>query len=232
MLYSFSMYKKGNIEGTTTYPNDILRYKEIEISKIQELSEENRRSIIESYIDYPFQDGEKYLLSILGSRERIYKYLDMSLQNTIDCGWLYAIGEKQQAYLAISTSDSKIPLSVMMKLPFRSIKAIGIKSLYKILKLLKNSETSLAAKMKKAKRDYIHVEMLCVKKEYQGQGFMKKALNIVLELADSKNIPCILETDEKNKAARYEHLGMKIDSIRHITDEFVFYDMIYTPKKS
>ena len=36
----------------------------------------------------------------------------------------------------------------------------------------------------------------------------------------------ILDTDDRNKAARYEHLGMKLDRVRNCGDWFHMYDLI------
>ena len=39
-------------------------------------------------------------------------------------------------------------------------------------------------------------------------------------LAENRGVSVILGTDDKNKAARYEHLGMKIDRIRTGGEKF------------
>ena len=36
----------------------------------------------------------------------------------------------------------------------------------------------------------------------------------------------ILDTDDKDKAARYEHLGMKLDRVRSCGEQFHMYDLI------
>ena len=41
-----------------------------------------------------------------------------------------------------------------------------------------------------------------------------------------KGIPVILDTDDKDKAARYEHLGMKLDRVRNCGERFHMYDLI------
>ena len=68
--------------------------------------------------------------------------------------------------------------------------------------------------------------MLVVRKEYQGQGFMRKMMEFTYRLADKKQVPVILDTDDKDKAARYEHLGMKLDRVRSCGGRFHMYDLI------
>lgn len=39
-------------------------------------------------------------------------------------------------------------------------------------------------------------------------------------------IPVILDTDDRDKASRYEHLGMKLDRVRSCGERFHMYDLI------
>ena len=80
--------------------------------------------------------------------------------------------------------------------------------------------------MRKAKRKFLRIEMLVVRNEYQGQGFMRKMMEFTYHLADKKHVPVILDTDDKDKAARYEHLGMKLDRVRSCAERFYMYDLI------
>ena len=80
--------------------------------------------------------------------------------------------------------------------------------------------------MRKAKRKFLRIEMLVVRKEYQGQGFMRKMMEFTYHLADKRQVPVILDTDDKDKAARYEHLGMKLDRVRSCGERFHMYDLI------
>ena len=64
--------------------------------------------------------------------------------------------------------------------------------------------------MKKAKRKFIRVEMLVVRPEFQGQGYMRQLLEDVYRIADERGVSVILDTDDKDKAGRYMHLGLDI----------------------
>ena len=80
--------------------------------------------------------------------------------------------------------------------------------------------------MKKAKRKFIRVEMLVVRPEFQGQGYMRQLLEDVYRIADERGVSVILDTDDKDKAGRYMHLGMNLDRVRECGDRFHMYDLI------
>ena len=84
--------------------------------------------------------------------------------------------------------------------------------------------------MKRSGERFLSVEMLCVRKEYHGKGYMRMAMEDIFRLADEKRLPVILETDETLKADKYRHLGMELESVRHFAPEIAFYEMIYRPE--
>lgn len=68
--------------------------------------------------------------------------------------------------------------------------------------------------------------MLAVRPEYQKQGYMRKMMEYTYRLAEGRGVPVILDTDDRDKASRYEHLGMKLDRIRTGGQKFHMYDLI------
>ena len=55
---------------------------------------------------------------------------------------------------------------------------------------------------------------------------MRRMLEYAYSIAGDHRAPVILDTDDKNKAARYEHLGMKLDRVRDCGERFHMYDLI------
>ena len=47
--------------------------------------------------------------------------------------------------------------------------------------------------MDKEKNPYIFVGLVCVREKYQGQGYMRKVLDIALAEGDRLGVPVILE---------------------------------------
>lgn len=80
--------------------------------------------------------------------------------------------------------------------------------------------------MRKEKRKFLRVEMLIVRKEYQRQGNMRRMMEYVYKIAETHQVPVILDTDDKDKAARYVHLGMILDRVRNCGERFQMYDLI------
>ena len=102
----------------------------------------------------------------------------------------------------------------------------GFKNMKAFIKACFSEGNTIETRMRKAKRKFIRIEMLVVRPEYQKQGFMKKMLDSVYEYADKRGVPVILDTDDKDKSLRYEHLGMKLDRVRNCGEIFHMYDLI------
>ena len=56
------------------------------------------------------------------------------------------------------------------------------------------------AGMDKEKKPYIFVGLVCVREQYQGQGYMRKVLDLAFAEGDRLGVPVILETDAKASA--------------------------------
>ena len=56
---------------------------------------------------------------------------------------------------------------------------------------------------------------------------MRKMLENVYKQAEEEGVPVILDTDDRDKASRYVHLGMKLDRIRNCGERFHMYDLIF-----
>ena len=85
---------------------------------------------------------------------------------------------------------------------------------------------TIETRMQKEKRKFLRIEMLVVRKEFQGQGYMHRMMDFAYALAEERRIPVILDTDDRDKASRYEHLGMKLDRVRSCGERFHMYDLI------
>ncbi len=119
------------------------------------------------------------------------------------------------------TFDAVTSNYVYHNIPSRDRQAI----LLETMRTLKKGGT-IETRMRKAKREFIRIEMLVVRKEFQGKGYMKQMMEYTYALAKDKNVPIILDTDDKDKALRYEHLGMKLDKTRNCGERFHMYDLI------
>ena len=83
--------------------------------------------------------------------------------------------------------------------------------------------------MDKEKKPYIFVGLVCVREQYQGQGYMRKVMDIAFAEGNRLGVPVILETDAKSKCDKYVHLGMELAGVRDIGKFGKLYDLIKKP---
>ena len=79
-------------------------------------------------------------------------------------------------------------------------------------------------------KDYVDIALIAVRREYQGQGYLRKVLKEPFELADTYGIPVILDTDAEWKAVRYQSVGMRVERDEILESGLHMYTMIYKGK--
>ena len=95
-----------------------------------------------------------------------------------------------------------------------------------MLKYISKGGESYETAVKKSKKPYIFVGLVAVKNEYQGQGYMRKVLDIAFEEGRKRGCPVLLETDAVLKRDKYVHLGMENVRIRKLDDSSYLYDLV------
>ncbi len=189
------------------------------------------RHIADAFRDYDYTDGDLGLTKFIASREAMFTYIHAIVKAAYSCGLLYTTSEKQEGYLFLAGEGiGSIGVVDGMGMILAEKKALGG---WKKMKTFVSESFSdggtIETRMKKAKRSFIRIEVLVVRKEYQGQGFMRQMMEYVYALANAKKVPVILDTDDAGKAARYEHLGMTLDRVRNCGDRYHSWDLIREP---
>ena len=95
---------------------------------------------------------------------------------------------------------------------------------------VKRGGASLRDRMDKKKKPYIFVGMVCVREPYQGQGYMRKVMELAFAEGDRLHVPVILETDARSKCDKYRHLGMELAGTRDLGAFGKLYDLIRYPR--
>ena len=90
---------------------------------------------------------------------------------------------------------------------------------------------SLEDVLNKEKKPCIYVGMVCVREAYQGQGYMRKVMDLAFAEGDRLGIPVVLDTDAKSKCDKYVHLGMKLYGTRDLGPGGTLYDLVRYPKR-
>ncbi len=184
--------------------------------------------VTDAFFDYEYHPDDGGLVLFINNREDMHLYLDAIIRAAYKNGMLYTTSDRQEGFLILS-GDGMGQIGFMdgMKMISAEKKALGgMKQMKEFITACFSDDGTIETRMKKAKRKFIRIEMLVVRKEYQKKGYMKQMLDDVYELADLKKVPVILDTDDKNKCLRYEHLGMKLDRVRNCADRLHMYDLI------
>lgn len=194
--------------------------------KITELSEQEIAEIGEAFADHVYADGEKGMGYLFGSRENVKEYICGYARAMIKGGYLYSTSENHEAFAAFRYSGEKMSPSAGIVLLKAIFKTIGLSGAIKMLKAVNSGGKSYEDIFKKTKKPYIFVGMLVVRKKYQGQGFMRKALDIAFEEGKKRHCPVLLETDAVLKRDKYVHLGMENVQTRQIGSGAYLYDLV------
>lgn len=194
--------------------------------KITELSEKEIEEIGEAFADHVYADGEKGMGYLFGNRDNVKEYICGYARAMIKGGYLYSTSEKHEAFVAYRYSGEKMSPSAGIGVLKALFKTIGLGGAIKMLKATSSGGKSYEDIFKKTKRPYIFVGMLVVRKEYQGQGFMRRALDIAFDDGKKRHCPVLLETDAVLKRDKYVHLGMNNIQTRQIGENAYLYDLV------
>ncbi len=194
--------------------------------KVTELSEKEIEEIGEAFADHVYPEGEKGMGFLFGSRDNVKEYICGYARAMLKGGFMYSTSDKHEAFVAYKYSKDKMPASSGMILMKAILKTIGLGGGIRMLKAIKSGGVSYEDKFKKTKKPYIFVGMVVVRKQYQGQGFMRSVLEIPFEEGRKRGCPVLLETDAVLKRDKYVHLGMTNIQTRQIGEGAYLYDLV------
>lgn len=194
--------------------------------KVTTLSEKDIEAIGEAFADYAYADGEKGMALFYKSRDDVKEYICGYVRAMLAARCLYSTSEKHEAFIAYRYSKDKLPLSAGMILMKYIFKTMGFGGAVRMLKYISKGGESYETAVKKSKKPYVFVGLVAVKKEYQGQGYMRKVLDIAFEEGRKRGCPVLLETDAVLKRDKYVHLGMENVRTRKLDDSSYLYDLV------
>jgi len=159
-------------------------------------------------------------------RTRLVNYLKVMINTANKLGAIYTTGDNNEGIIIITNTKHPFPGSAVFGMMFGMVKALGIKGFKDIMKKFQAGGMSLENKYRKEKKDFVQVELLAIKKEYQGKGFMRPLVETAFEIADKDRLPVIISTDAELKKDKYVHLGMSLVNVRDIAEGSHMYDMV------
>lgn len=180
------------------------------------------------YYDYK---GEKSLFDAFPSRDAVAEYISGYVRGMLNGGLLYTTSERGEGYIAYKLPGAKLGLNIVWPIAKAAFSAMSLKELFKMMKAMSKNSKSLRDRMDKEKKPYIFVGLVCVREQYQGQGYMRKILDIAFKEGNRLGVPVVLETDAKSKCDKYMHLGMELAGTRSCGEFGALYDLIKYPDK-
>ena len=192
------------------------------------LTKEEMREFAEAFSDYNYDDeiGMVPLYPGYPNKDKLIKYIIAIIKTANDYNGIYTTSENKEGIIIITNTKKSYPFILKFKLIFRMIKALGMKNFNNIIKKFQAGGESLEKRYRDNKLDFVQIELLAIKKEYQGQGFMRSLVENAFEIAKENNLPVIVTTDAKIKKDKYEHIGMEHINTRKLGDKSYLYDLV------
>ena len=169
------------------------------------------------------------MTSAFSWKEATANYICAYVRGMLQGGFLHTTSEQGEGYIAYKLPKEKMGLKTMWPIACGMLHNSTLKHLLQFGVAIKRGGASLQECMDKEKKPYIFVGLVCVREEYQGQGYMRKVLDLAFAEGDRLGVPVILDTDTKSKCDKYVHLGMEVAGTRSFGEHGVLYDLILDP---
>ena len=180
------------------------------------------------YYDYGTEHG---LIDAFPSREAVASFICGYAKMALQSGMLYATSEAGEGFIAYKLPGEKITLKAGLYLARGFLSAMDSRSLVRFIRIMSKGGSGLGKQLDKAKKPYIYVGMVCVREPYQGQGYMRRVMDIAFAEGNRLGVPVILDTDARSKCDKYIHLGMELAGTRRFGEYGVLYDLIKYPDR-
>lgn len=180
------------------------------------------------YYDYGTEHG---LIDAFPSREAVASFICGYAKMGLQSGMLYATSEAGEGFIAYKLPGEKITLKAGLYLARGFLSAMDSRSLVRFIQIMSKGGSGLGKQLDKAKKPYIYVGMVCVREPYQGQGYMRRVMDMAFAEGNRLGVPVILDTDARSKCDKYIHLGMELAGTRRFGEYGVLYDLIKYPDR-
>ncbi len=195
--------------------------------KVEQLDEKIIQDIGHAFGYYDYGD-EHGLIEAFPRSEAAASFICGYVKMALKSGMLYST-ENGEGYIAYKLPKQKVRLKAALSLAKGFLSAMKLKDIIRFSKIMSKGGSGLSKQFDKAKKPYIYVGLVCVREQFQGQGYMRKLLDMAFAEGNRLKLPVILDTDAKSKCDKYIHLGMELVGTRHFGEYGVLYDLIKYP---
>jgi len=196
--------------------------------KVTELNENMINEIGHAfgYYDYGAEHG---LIDAFPSRDAVSSFICGYVRMALKSGMMYSTGEKGEGFIAYKLPGQKVGLKAALPLAKGLLGAMKFKELIRFARIMSKGGSGLGKRLDREKKPYIYVGLVCVREQFQGQGYMRKLMELAFAEGERLGVPVILDTDAKSKCDKYIHLGMELAGTRRFGKYGVLYDLIKYP---
>ena len=181
------------------------------------------------YYDYGAEHG---LIDSFPSRDAVAAFICGYVRMALRSGMLYATGENGEGFIAYKRPGQKVGLGAVLPLARGLLGSMKFKELLRFARIMSKGGAGLGQKLDREKKPYVYVGLVCVREPYQGQGYMRRIMDVAFAEGNRLGVPVILDTDVKSKCDKYVHLGMELAGTRRFGEYGVLYDLIKYPDPS
>ncbi len=199
------------------------------MQKITEMTEDEMTEFAESFAWYEYGEGERGMVPFypkFPDRTPLVNYLKAIIRPALAAGCVWATSEKHEGIIIITDTTNAPKARHIIRMLSGMVKALSLRGFLSVMKKFQAGGESLEKKFRREKRDFIQIELLCVKKSEQGKGFMRPLVEKAFALADEKGLPVIITTDATLKKDKYAHFGLNLVNTRKIAEGSLLYDLV------
>ena len=178
------------------------------------------------YYDYGQETG---MTAAFSNQEATAAYICTYVRGMLRGGFLHTTSERGEGYIAYKLPGVKLGFRTLCPIAKGMLHNSTLNRLARFAMAIKRGGASLQNRMGQEKKPYIFVGLVCVRERYQGQGYMRKVMDIAFSEGNRLHVPVILETDAKSKCDKYVHLGMELAGIRDMGAFGKLYELIKYP---
>lgn len=178
------------------------------------------------YYDYGAEHG---LIDAFPSRDAVASFICGYVKMALQSGMLYATSEAGEGFIAYKLPGQKVGLKAALPLAMGFLGSMKMNEMVRFARIMSKGGSGLGKQLDKAKKPYLYVGLVCVREPYQGQGYMRKVMDLAFAEGNRLGVPVILDTDAKSKCDKYLHLGMELAGTRRFGEYGVLYDLIKYP---
>lgn len=154
------------------------------------------------------------------------KYMGACVECVYESKALYGL-EGGQGYIGVQRSSDKRMLP-QLKMICRILHYVPYAKVKKLLHYIKQIAGSNA---EYAGREHMETLFVCVPKDFQGQGYATRLVEFAKEKANEAGLPLLFDTDMKDYAEIYQHLGCELYHTVTADNGVTRYSLVWKPVK-